>query len=352
MNDGVHNKYHATARSKRRAVVGIILATTLLVGLGVQWAKTGSMSDNGSVGSGAELGDGVIGVVSLYDNTIGNSFIDRFKAHALVNREIQTIALMNDGTIAGIEANERESVITSATRPHGWFLPRTVGVFHVKEGASVKAYRVSASSDTARVSAESSTAMNSYFPANAVTGMHLECKRDCVPIEIIGVDLAIPGNIQNFDFVSVIEGGDTKSLLTFSKRVPSDEIERFARQLSGFASPMYIERELESGVTITEIVPNDDIEATSLSSIQATAFGTGDELVYFATTEEFSYIATSRNLIEGALGDLSTTAWTNKICGQRPSTFFPINFSSTFAENPASPLYIVRNRNSWSICEN
>lgn len=187
-------------------------------------------------------------------------------------------------------------------------------------------------------------------------GAHIECESDCPELSIGDIKMNFPESLGNADFFSLVVDGGLESLITTrdgGDGVSSDHMEAFAREILARSYPVTVERELENGIVVKELLPGTDV-ATSRNG-ELVQFGDGDNSLYLLSaivedTAVETYLSTTESVFDDNKR-LSTQSWTSKVCNVIPSYFFAISFSSTLAENANAPLYLVRDKHGWRICE-
>ncbi|NQV12228.1 hypothetical protein HQ524_02610 [Candidatus Uhrbacteria bacterium] len=321
-----------------------------------QWVKTGNASDTSSVGAGTQLADNVVAVASFYDTANEQPFLNRVKAHLLINKSANTVALLSDGSIVEIPDDNIANFVTNRSRPYGWFIPGTLGVVNFQSNSGqIVSSRLTGSNTRIKLSDRNKDALiASLIPDTAMYGAHIDCGDECPSIDINDVNIEYPEALGETNFFSMAIDSDMESLFVFNDVSGlQNDLELFARQILERAFPMVIERVLEGGVTIQELVPGNDIKVEHYGGIRK--FGEGNTALYLLGdivkgNAIQRYLSTTDSVFSNA-SHLSTQSWTTKICGVKPSYFFAISFSATFAENPNAPLYVVRSKDGWRICE-
>ncbi|HJN84727.1 MAG TPA: hypothetical protein QF873_00215 [Patescibacteria group bacterium] len=351
----VQTQIHTTARPTiARAVVGFVTIAMFFT-LGAQWANTSLANQSGAVASGTKLGNNVVAVVSLYDRAQNHSFLNRTKAHLLIDKEARTIGLFDDGEIVEISDDELAKYVTDRSRPHGWFMPGTLGVVHFRDDSGqIRSSRLYGGDNQLTLADRNSQdRISSLIPENAMYGAHLDCNGECPKVSIHDVELQIPQSLQGSDFFSINVDKDMGSLFIIDEKLSQfHEIEDFARKILSRSQPEVRERTLSDGVVISELVPGSDLATEQHGGV--TKYGSTDAALYmFGAIKDngITRYLSSTNSIFSDDGSLSTLSWTNRICDVKPSYFFALSFSATFAENPKAPLYVARSRDGWRVCE-
>jgi len=339
-----------TARPRiSRAVVGFVLI--LIIGfLSVQWSRTGIAGNSASVGGSTTLNDDYIAVLALYSMVDDDDMINRIKAHFHFGASESMFALRNNGEFISVSPKDQDTVIGSVTRPHMWFLPGTIGALYVRrENGEVSSSRVR--SDGGRLFAnvgEFVEPITRNIPAGAITGGHFSCIDECPSINVLGAQIIPDVGIGSFDFYSVLDDDHLESVFTFPVDTRDSAVKGFASDILKRTQPEVVSRTLANGVEIEEIVPGDFVVSQDLGD-GVLKYGDDDSVLFLKKTDYGSFLMSSDDLLQ-EYSDMSTPVWTSKFCVRDPAYFFPVNFSSTFAENSVSPFYIVRGSRSWNIC--
>jgi len=334
------NNTNNTARGDfvRRGVV--ILFITLIAYLGVRWSQTALPENGQDVGDHPILSMDVAAVISLNrpaNEVVLPQILDAFS----ISGDHRTIVVYNSGNIATIPDSQRESVVTEASRAHGWFLPNMIGTVSISTDsrqATIPLFRSQKGLFTPLASKNKT--ITTLWNKDAMSGIRAKCPDEC---DELPHDLSTFSQ-SDLEFDLFTYSSDIINM-SFDTATKKETIVKVLSNIVARQSPETQQRTLPDGTIYRALVPNSNVNVSdgSIGDGTITTIQAGDKK-WTILQHAGSFFSTNDNKTQSAL--LSTQLLTNKVCGKKPIWFYQLIDSEAWP----NPIFVTQSRNRVTVC--
>lgn len=324
----------------RRAVLGLwALLIVLLVFMGVRWHAQQAHNPFliPTVGASASLSEGTEALIVLFRSSRNNHPLDTLRS-AFLTTDARVIALNERGGIVDV-TGDIDSYGSKLARPHGWFLPGTVGAVYARDGNRVRTARLRYADGGLSTALSHGGKPIASVLSDAILGAYVDCEAGC---DLTAFGLHDP--LADFGGAANIFQHTDGHLLLVADIDQESSIVALLDAHARFTNPETQEKRLPDGTTYQELIPAETVDRSTMGNYDRI----GGDLFswYVARDDNKIYASTSERVVS----DLSTLSWTNSICGIRPTFYTHVNSSLTLDEQTAQEIFFVQGRKRLRIC--